>query len=391
MNAIHDIITELIRKECEAYKLISLRLLPSVEAGVDQVIARIGRPDDTLFSDYVRFREWRQEVLRLFYETIAYAGYLQEEGRSASFRLFMSDLRKRIVGRLRQEYPEETLDKELAVPPHTLAFRLSAMLEEELFQAEAEHFPTVVQPSALYDVCRQICRNYFPIGLPELLLRLRKNDTGFWDTFYLTIKRLTEMVTHRQYLTIQYKKEIMQDTWSDASLFLQRKMEEGELPEFESPLHFRNYIARICLNKMREAIRKNCSAEMPLDISGGIPEVAFQLVDDEKSSEASLQILLEDADGNDEEELGRILTVILWDKAEPWYSQLTRGMEEKTQLLFMHYAEGLRYDAIAAMQGKGLTEKELKRLENKLRQDVVRTRRLLKERFMNLLDKKGVR
>ena len=38
---------------------------------------------------------------------------------------------------------------------------------------------------------------------------------------------------------------------------------------------------------------------------------------------------LHDIDCEDEEEVRRGLTVVLWDKLEPWYSELTRGNRRK--------------------------------------------------------------
>ena len=78
-------------------------------------------------------------------------------------------------------------------------------------------------------------------------------------------------------------------------------------------------------------------------------------------------------------------TVVLWDKLEPWYSELTRGIEEKTELIFLHYVEGLSYEEIAAMKDTRVSVEGRSRLVGKLRQDVVRTRRLLKLRFVELL------
>ena len=142
------------------------------------------------------------------------------------------------------------------------------------------------------------------------------------------------------------------------------------------------------MNKLRESIRKNISSEVPLDVPGGIPEAEFQLAEEDAGNNYPvLTGVMEDIDMENNEEVSRMLTVVLWDKVEPWYSQLTKDIEDKTKLLFLHYAEGLPYDAIAAMQGSGKSEKELKRLENKMRQDAVRTRRLLKQRFMDLLRK----
>lgn len=379
---IRSVITELIRKECEAFKLVELGLLPSVEAGVELVILVSDKTDLLVFSDFSRFQAWRGGLLRLFYAEIDYTGFISREGKGTAFRRFVSDLKKRMVGRQRLEYGKETIDRVLAVSPHTLAFRLSAMLDEEMFAEEWDDIRASFQPSGLDEICRRSCRNRFPIGLDDLFIRLRKDDPEFWNTLCLTIKKLTDLVLSGQYVSVQYRKEVVQDTWSDVSVFLRQKVAGEGLPEFETPLHFRNYLARVCQNKMREAIRRNCSLEILADIQEELQDVFFSMPEEERD----MPFRLEELDAEDYESVGRALTVILWDKVEPWYSRLVSGIEEKVGLLFLHYADGLPYDRIASIRGNGLSGVELKRLENKLRQDAVRARRLLRERFMDLLN-----
>lgn len=376
-----SVITELIRKECEAFRLVELGLLPSVDAGVELVYFASDKTDLSVFTDFSRFQAWRRGLLHLFYAEIDYAGFISREGKSTAFRRWVSGLKKRMIGRQREEYGKETIDRILAVSPHTLAFRLSAMLDEEMFAEEWEDIRASFQPSELDEICRRSCRDRFPIGLDDLFVRLRKEDPEFWNILCLTIKKLTDIVTSGQYVSVQYRKEVVQDTWSDVSLFLRQKVAGEGLPEFETPLHFRNYLARVCQNKMREAIRRNCSLEIPADIQGEMQDVFFSMPEEEDMS-----LRLEELDLTDFESVGRMLTVILWDKVEPWYSRLVLGIEEKVGLLFLHYADGLPYEKIASIRGDGFSKIELKRLENKLRQDAVRTRRLLRERFMDLLN-----
>lgn len=383
-----DIIAELVRKECEAYRLVELGVLSSVEEGIEMILPLAGLPDDFWGGNPDCFRKWRKELLCLFYARIAYGDFVRREKKNYFFRRFLFAMKKRITGRLQEDWKGTTIDKDLAVPPQTLAFKLSKMLDGELYEKELLFIASACMPSDLEDLCRQSCYSCFPIGKDELFVRLKKDDTEFWDVLYQTVKRLTGLVTSGQYVSIQYRREIIQDTWSDAALFLRKKITEGEIPDFESAYHFRNYIARVCLNKMKESVRKNSSSEVLLDIPGGVLDAGFLLLEEDPGYDCRvLTGFMEDIDMENEEEVSRMLTVVLWDKVEPWYSQLTKDIEDKTKLLFLHYVDGLPYDAIAAMQGNGKSEKELKRLENKMRQDAVRTRRLLRQRFMNLLRK----
>ncbi|MBC8602687.1 sigma-70 family RNA polymerase sigma factor [Parabacteroides acidifaciens] len=380
-----EVITELIRKECEAYQLIGFGLLSSVEEGVERLLPLLGKVDSFVFNDYTRFSAWRKEVLHLFYKQLDYAGFIRREGLNAPFRRFLFYLKKRITGYLREQCKEPTIDKDLAVPPETLAFKLSAMLDDELFRNDYPWFLSADSPAQLEEVCRESCRNRFPIGLDGLLVRLKKDDPEFWNGLYLKIKKIAQNVTSGQSVSILYRKEILQDTWSDTSLLLHDKVMGETVPEFETSLHFRNYIARICLNKCREAFRKHNLPDISLTETGEVTADLFQSAGEEIPETCLLANGLADIDCENEDEVGRCLTVILWDKLEPWYTELTRDIEEKTELIFLHYVEGLSYDAIAAIKGVDMPGKEQDRLAGKLRQDVVRTRRTLKLRFVELL------
>ena len=67
----------------------------------------------------------------------------------------------------------------------------------------------------------------------------------------------------------------MQEVWADTSLLLHGKVVEKNTPAFETPLHFRNYIARMCLNKCREAIRKHNFPDIMLTVTGEMHSEAF--------------------------------------------------------------------------------------------------------------------
>ncbi len=384
---IQSAVTELVRKECESYRLVDLGLLSSVEEGVGMLLPVFEMADLSVLGDFARFLVWRREVLLLFYRQLDYAGFVREAGDSAAFRCFLFSLKKRIIATLREQCKEPTIDRELAVTGKTLAFKLSAMLDEELFQKERPALLTVGTPMILEEICRDCCRRFFPVGMEHLMVRLERGDPEFWNDLYLTIKKIAHAVTSGQSVSLQYREDVLQDVWTDTSLLLHAKVVEKTVPTFETSLHFRNYIARMCLNKCREAIRKHALPDLMLTATGEMPPEAFGYEEEANCSIGLQEGNLHDIDCGDEEEVRRGLAVILWERLEPWYSELTRGIEEKTEVIVSHYVEGLSYEEIAAMKdtGRGGSAERRSRLVGKLRQDVVRTRRLLKLRFVELL------
>ena len=80
---------------------------------------------------------------------------------------------------------------------------------------------------------------------------------------------------------------------------------------------------------------------------------------------------------------------ILWDRCEPWYSRLVCGMENKVEALQLYYIEKKTYREIAVIVAPELSGDEIRKMEVKLRQDVSRVRKILKERFLEMLLKEG--
>ena len=92
-----------------------------------------------------------------------------------------------------------------------------------------------------------------------------------------------------------------------------------------------------------------------------------------------------DVDIKSDYEVSTALTVVLWDKMEPWYTELVEGVEDKVTTLLQHYVQGLSYEKIALLRVPESSEVELRRLQTRLRQDVVRVRKELKKRFVRIL------
>lgn len=384
---LRSVVTELVRKECESYQLIDLGFLSSVEEGGNRLWSAIETADPAVLDDVSCFRNWRQEVLRVFYRQLDYAALIRNAGgKRDSFRRFWFGKKKRIVATLHRQTEEPTIDRDLAVPGKTLAFKLSVMLDKELFP-EAQSAVTADTPAQLEEMYWKCCRAFFPIDMEKLQVRLKTNDDEFWEELFCTVKRIAQLVTSGQFVSIQYRKEVLQDVWTDTSLLLNQKVAVGDIPDFESALHFRNYIARMCLNKCREAVRKYHLPDVALTVIEELVGDAAWL-EEETGADVLWKGGLDDIDCSNKDEVNRYFILVLWDKAEPWYSILTQGLEEKMELIFLHYVEGLSYEEIARMRDVEGTVEARKRLADKLRQDVSRSRKLLKYRFVELLKRR---
>lgn len=385
-----ETILEIIRKECEQYRLIELGLFDSVERVAAEFLPGCPIAGEEVFADFVRFQEWRRKVIDHFYRFLDYDRFLNRHMKRPDVNRFLFALCKRVVRRMQEEWSDETIDRVLAVPEHTLAFKLSVLLWQEINRSAFSLQPQCHNPLEIENSLDAYCRGYYPVDLDKLIDRLHQDDGGFWDELYLSIKKIVGRVTSSSMLSSLYRAETEQDTWSEASLLLHEKILSGTTPEFESAMHLRNYIIRICQNKYYEAMRRNPKPGISLDDPDwGSDAWLMKIADDPNPAfPVSDTWILSDIDTDCDYEVSCALTSILWNETEPWYSRLVDGLEDKVAVLLLHYTEGLSYEQIAErQQPEEMSAPDRKRFQAKLRQDTVRVRKTLKERFIQILTK----
>lgn len=216
-------VTEIIRKECERYRLIELGLLPSVEVGVKRLtpLSVLVKPD--VFADIDTFTKWRKGLLVVFYNQIAYNRFLSRHKQESRFTRFLFFLQKKIVASIRNQYTEATIDADLAIPSRTLAFKLSVSLGEEGINAVLPMLDTLIMPSEVENSCRSFLEARYPLQFEDVGRQLDKDDAEFWHEVYLLIEKISTHVTFRFNTSISYVREIKQDVWSDVSVWLHDK------------------------------------------------------------------------------------------------------------------------------------------------------------------------
>lgn len=387
---VRDTIVEIIQKECELYRLKEFGLLTSVEKEADLLLAHLPVAAIDPGVDIESFRLWKKKVIDLFYIRLGYADFLKRNKHKAPFIRFLLALRKRLVRQLQLAWTDDTIDSCLAVSSHTLAFKLTAMISTEADKWLYPSLESFRSPHELEDNCHSFCKDYYPVDVGRLLNLLRKDDKEFWNDIYLLIKYLAVRVTSYLLLSNQYRDDIEQDTWSESSLLFRDKILEDGIPPFASAIHLRNYIARICQNKCYEVMRKNRQQEVLMNnpVADSDKLLATMVEDKDPAWPDVGRSCIIDIDPESDYEVSMALTAVLWDKAEPWYTRLVAGIEEKVNVVRQHYVEGLSYEQIAIIKASKTSEDgciDLHRMQARLRQDVVRIRKVLKERFVEIL------
>ena len=372
------ILTEIIRKECERYRLIEFGLLSSVEEGVEKLLPLILTRFD---GDFNAFSLWRKQVLDCFYAQLEYPSFLSRIKKDPTFYRFVYYMQKRLLNTIRKKSEKVELDKNLALSGRTIAFKTSkGLVEDTAFLWEAM-LCNSVSPEELEFSCQKFCKKYFPLDFEKLLNRLKKNDLDFWTELFLLIKRLVVDVTSKNVSTISYKEEIEQDTWEKTSFFLQKKLSEGTLPELKSSAHFRHYILKVCINKCHESYRDSVDGKLVFTSDGNMFFENSFIEEDGGDWFDSL----EDVDVNNDSEISRALAYILWERLEPYYSRLVSGLEVKVTIFLLHYMEDKSYEEIVRMYHPDLPVSLSNKWQGKYRQDMVRVKKLLKKRLIEIL------
>lgn len=387
---VRDTVIEIIQKECELYRLKEFGLLTSVEKETDLLLAHLPVTAIEPGVDIDSFRLWKKKIIDLFYVRLDYASFLKRNKHKASFFRFLLTLRKRLVKQLQLEWTDDTIDSSLAVSSHTLAFKLTAIISEEADKLLYPSLDSFRSPHELEDNCYSFCKDYYPVDVDRLLNILRKDDKEFWNDIYLLIKYLAVRVTTYLLLSNQYRDDIEQDTWSESSLLFRDKILNDLIPPFDSAIHLRNYIARICQNKCYEVMRKNRQQEVLMNNPMADTDILLaKMVEDKEPAWPDVdRSCIIDIDPESDYEVSMALTAVLWDKTEPWYTKLVDGIEEKVNVVRQHYIDGLSYEQIAITKASKVAEDgsiDLHRMQARLRQDVVRIRKVLKERFVEIL------
>lgn len=377
-----EILSEIIRKECERYQLLEFGLLTSVEDGVKKMLPLVrSQYLEVIKEDFETFSLWRKNVLRCFYDQLDYTAFLLQHKNDTSFLRFIFYMQKRLLNIMFGNQKRTEIDKNLAAPGRTIAFKTSKLLVNDTIALWISTFSDVTTPEELEQACFGFCKTYFPLDLDKLLYRLKKNDSEFWMELFLLVKSIVVSVAGRNISTIFYKKEIEQDAWEKTSFFLQEKFLGNNLPELKSSLHFRHYIQNICVRKCYEAYR-DCIDEKLVFIDDGnlIPE--NYISEDDSMGWVNT---LEDIDVHNDSEVSLALAYILWERVEPYYARLIEGVEAKVAIFLLHYIENKSYEEIVKIYHPDFPKPLLIKWAGKYRQDMVRVRKLLKKRLISIL------
>lgn len=391
MDNISEYLTrEILTKECKDYKLITLGLLTSVEDGLNRVYPFLKEyKAEEIKKDISRFRNKVKEAL---YSQIHYGNMIGKQKGNSLLHGLLFQLKKKEVLAYKETYTEQTADKNLTVSQeNTLAFKLSRPFDQEQFKKECPKLRKIKDPSELKVFHEQVIRHYYPLDFAGIATRLKKEDMEFWDELYPLIQKQSEYTLNKEYkngikapVIDQYREDILQEISTDTYRFLFEKSKKKLGDELNTDLYFVNHLRQVCGFKYKEVIRRY--EDKNLRIIPAETETLDSLFDrntvypQERKGYGSL----EDLNIEDKEEISYALMEILELKKEPFYSRLTYKIEDKVAVLVKWVNEDKSYKEMAE-EHQELSAEEQKRLYDKIRKDTSRIRKILQQRFREIV------
>lgn len=380
MKQFNEEIREIITKENERYLLSAFRLIESKDKIISALCADVRLAEENRGKEYSDFR--KAVLHKLYTEYVSPQVFHDFVHDRDSFAEWLFRIYKNVLKQLQRRYKnKQTIDSEIGTSPYTAAFKASRMYLSSIFGSEKKEY---TNPEFTENDLYIACSNHYPVDMPVLTGQLKKQDTDFWEIVSFVIHKIAGIVI-RYYL---YDTRHKDDLQSDVSIRSVDKVRElvatDKIPVFENGVHFKNYLANINFNNLRN-FQKRVKSEQD-------SKVRLEDISDLKIPEEEYEkpggFYLSEIDVNNKDEVHQGLVDVLYNKREGIYQELIKDVEEGLDIIIKYRQHDVSYDEIIEIiYGDGLPGDERKRIYDNMRQTVSRTRRTLVSRFYKLISK----
>lgn len=384
-NSTHHSLSEILRKENERFKLDKIGFFRNLPLEVEYIIHTV--PSYKKMPESKEsYRKWKISLLEEYYEKKNFSDFMSTHLETLSFRKMVFDLFQIILEYRYTHEPRTEADRHLAPAGETLSY----LLCQERLSFYKCYFNTKLHFNStqkLQQYCQDISQKIFPLSTADIIDFLKKDNKPCWEKLCIRLKMLTEIVTKNRIQS--YYNDTVQDIWTETCFELKKALQNEKLQQDVSAQNVIAYAAGIIQNKIREFFRKqkkepyqfteNWDQETVLSNSG-----MYTRTDIENSARENF-VNLKAIDKDNEYEYQMALSCVLYDQAHPQHSCLIQGIEDKINILLAHYLKNQSYEEIAKEKYGSLSDKELQKRANKLRQDVSRVKVKIKERFNEML------
>lgn len=345
------IIQEFLVKDDENYHLIPLGFIHDLEEEVSFLL----HLDKQL--SFTTFPKWKQRLMTRYYEERQFARFVRE---NIGNPLFIENIREKAQNMVETKYREKKgkSDVDIYLNPDKESF--AYLLPNDLFlNYYYRYFTpeiTLTTPTELYYYCQHITDTLFPLSCKEILELVNNATPSICNKIFRWLKKM-----------IRQDFPDRDDLLHEVYIAFIEAIREKRFATPNDPHTVRNYVIGIIKNKYHNAysLRK---------------KVIFE------NEQIDILQPFQDPSEN-EEQLIRNEKVLnlLQNPTHPLHNELFRGIEEKIDLLTLHFLDGLSYEEIALRKYGQLTPEKLKKAINKFRQDICRVKAPLRSRLEKII------
>lgn len=384
------VIKEILTKECERYSLFSLGFLSREDfvSTVSAFACKYGDPDQNNFA------KWKSDSLRDFYRERGFSRFCREHTDDPRFEKLVFQLMRNILRERWEKTQRSETDKYLAPENDSISFALSPEHFTEIYSVNINPFITFGHPLEIELWCKELISKYFPLEESHIITELEKDKNFFWGKFYLKLKAITAAFCYQ--MSKVSGEENTHDIWSDTCLTINEAVTTKRIVSPATAKSILSYAVGIIKNKNRELQRNRKGAPVEID------PLQYRLTQEDESNFFDNPALFGEnftsqtfqisnyIDISDAEARERYLIVILYNEKHPLHSELTKGLEEKIDKLFLHYLKGLSYEEIAVKYSGKMERREVLKEAARIRQEIKRTKETLLKRYIQMINKETI-
>lgn len=376
----HELIEEIVTKECERYALEDSGFVSDRRAVVRELSCG-GSASLPGGSSLEEFREWRERLLDDWYSRKGFAKFFRRKAEKYCMFRMVKRLLQNALSAIQRKQREATIDAELKLEEgRTVAFKLSAAFSAELYQKICCNGALFTSPGQLESHCVNDMRSLFPLKYPSLYERLEAKDNEFWEEIWKLVYRFVRfLVVERS----QEDEEAVKEVSMETVLSVQEQLERGRLAQIVSARHLLNSLQMTGRNKFREWLRTEGKRADEIQLEDeDWQALGYQdsLVSGPEKIDGRFTYLLEVNEKN-EYDICCALADVLSSGHGKVYDELVEGMQEIVQAISMLYVENKKYDEIAQVLYGEINERQVANL----RKLVSRGKEYLKKRMTDLI------
>lgn len=364
---------EILFKEEEKYQLINIGIIKDLPEMINQTLF--------LYKDKTTNKS---KLLQCFYhDVIKFESFIKSQKESNKKLRKTIYLVSDLYLKRRKKNEQALLDKELKCRKITVSWFYPVEIFDTFYCRFCQSDISFDAPSSINAFFQKQIDHAYPLGINQYIYYLKEDAPSFWNLTCLYIKKIVSLVAGHAIFAPQQTEEldlIKDSTWSDTYEILRTKIQTDDALVFKNGTDFRNYIIKICNFRIQNLRIKYIPKEKSFDDLS----IFDHTMPEEEIEDLSEPAIL-DVDIQNPYEIANAIAIILLDSTHPLYQSLTKGIEDKIDILLRKVIQGQNYNTIVTEKyGLYPTDSQHAKKVVKMRKEYERIRKTLQDRFIRI-------